>query len=186
MNRASLAKKYLRGHGVEIGALNVPWPNPMGARITYVDEYSLGELQQQYPEARGIVKCFKDPRLLMIGAGSLDFIVSSHVFEHLRNPLFSLATWMTCLRPGGVVVMAIPEMTRTFDKGREETPFAHLEEDYETPDPHGGEPDAHFHCWTAGGLRASLVQAGNFLGSFSLVEFAFVDFECFVVLEKKR
>lgn len=41
--------------------------------------------------------------------GSLDFIFSSHVLEHLANPLGHLAYWRTLLRPGGRVVAVVPD-----------------------------------------------------------------------------
>lgn len=40
---------------------------------------------------------------------SLDFIFSSHVVEHLANPLGHFAYWSTLLKPGGVVVAVIPD-----------------------------------------------------------------------------
>jgi ubiquinone/menaquinone biosynthesis C-methylase UbiE len=40
---------------------------------------------------------------------SLDFIFSSHVVEHLANPLGHLAYWAKLLKPGGLVVAVIPD-----------------------------------------------------------------------------
>lgn len=41
---------------------------------------------------------------------SLDFIFSSHVFEHLVNPLGHLMHWRSKLRGGGVVLAVVPDM----------------------------------------------------------------------------
>jgi SAM-dependent methyltransferase len=41
--------------------------------------------------------------------GSLDFVFSSHVVEHLANPLGHFAYWSTLLKPGGRVVAVIPD-----------------------------------------------------------------------------
>lgn len=41
---------------------------------------------------------------------SLDFIFSSHVFEHLANPFGHLAHWRSKLKAGGVVLAVVPDM----------------------------------------------------------------------------
>jgi SAM-dependent methyltransferase len=38
-----------------------------------------------------------------------DFVHSSHCLEHLRNPLTGLANWFRILRPGGVLVVTLPD-----------------------------------------------------------------------------
>lgn len=47
--------------------------------------------------------------------GSLDFIFSNHVFEHLVNPLGVLQNWHKKLRPNGIVAAVIPDARFTFD-----------------------------------------------------------------------
>ena len=43
------------------------------------------------------------------GDASLDFIFSSHVLEHLANPLGHLAYWAKLLRKGGRTIAVIPD-----------------------------------------------------------------------------
>jgi SAM-dependent methyltransferase len=38
----------------------------------------------------------------------IDFIVNSHVLEHLRDPIAALFEWKRVLRPGGVLAIAVP------------------------------------------------------------------------------
>lgn len=61
---------------------------------------------------------------------SYDFVLSSHCLEHVANPLAALHEWRRVTRPGGWLVLALPDPRRTFDHRRPVTPFAHLREDF--------------------------------------------------------
>lgn len=65
-----------------------------------------------------------------IGNESYDFVISSHVIEHIANPLKAILEWKRVLRVGGVILLICPHMERTFDRRRPITPLAHLIEDY--------------------------------------------------------
>lgn len=47
--------------------------------------------------------------------GSFDFVVSSHNFEHLPDPLRFLQAAQQVLKPGGVLAMAVPDKRCCFD-----------------------------------------------------------------------
>src|SRR6056297_1805113 len=51
-------------------------------------------------------------------AGSIDYIVSSHNFEHLPNPILFLRGAAEALAPGGVLSMAVPDCRASFDHFR--------------------------------------------------------------------
>jgi SAM-dependent methyltransferase len=59
-----------------------------------------------------------------------DFVISSHVIEHMANPLKAILEWKRVLRIGGVVVLVCPHKEATFDHRRPITPLDHLIEDY--------------------------------------------------------
>lgn len=61
---------------------------------------------------------------------SRDFVVSSHVIEHLANPLAALHEWRRVLKPGGLLLAVIPHREGTFDHRRPVTPLPHLVEDF--------------------------------------------------------
>lgn len=61
--------------------------------------------------------------------GSLDFICSSHVMEHLANPLKAIAEWKRALKKGGIIYAGVPDKRHTFDHKRDRTPLNHLIED---------------------------------------------------------
>lgn len=73
-----------------------------------------------------------------IPASRYDFVLASHTLEHVANPLRALREWRRTLKPGGVLVLVLPDKEETFDHRRRVTAIAHLIEDYE----HGtGEDD---------------------------------------------
>ena len=75
---------------------------------------------------------------LRFPAHSYDFVLSSHVLEHLVNPLKALHQMSMITRPGGHAVHILPWKHATFDHRRPITPFAelvqHFEEDRDESD----------------------------------------------------
>lgn len=51
-------------------------------------------------------------------AGQIDYIVSSHNFEHLPNPIRFLQGAQSALKPGGVLSIAVPDCRASFDHFR--------------------------------------------------------------------
>jgi SAM-dependent methyltransferase len=62
---------------------------------------------------------------------AFDAVVSSHVIEHLANPLGALAAWRRVGREGAGLVLVAPHMEGTFDHRRPVTPLAHMVADLE-------------------------------------------------------
>ncbi len=56
--------------------------------------------------------------------GTFDYIVSSHNFEHLPNPIKFLSGCGKILKLGGILSMAVPDRRTTFDRFRVYTPLA--------------------------------------------------------------
>jgi len=67
--------------------------------------------------------------LTAIAGAAYDFVLASHVIEHVANPLRALREWRRVLKPGGAMVLVVPHKERTFDHRRPVTALAHLEED---------------------------------------------------------
>ncbi len=68
--------------------------------------------------------------LSQIRDGTYDFVLASHVLEHVANPLQALAEWRRVLRPGGTMLAIVPDQRGTFDHRRIPASFEHLEADF--------------------------------------------------------
>lgn len=130
--RRKLANQYLRGDGIEIGALHNPLPT--FARVRYVDRLSRKDLRRHYPELAAFPVVDPDivddgERLTKIADGSLDFIIANHFIEHCEDPIGTLKTFAAKLRPGGTIYLAVPDKRHTFDRARPSTTIEHLQRD---------------------------------------------------------
>lgn len=65
-----------------------------------------------------------------IADASYDVVLSSHCLEHSANPLMALCEWTRVLRPGGTLVVIVPDPRFTFDRRRPVTSFDHLLADH--------------------------------------------------------
>jgi SAM-dependent methyltransferase len=60
-----------------------------------------------------------------------DFILSSHNLEHFANPVKALLEWKRITRPGGALILVLPDYRRTFDHRRMPTAVEHMLSDYQ-------------------------------------------------------
>ena len=134
--RAGLTAELLRGSGIEIGALHLPMVLPAGVSVRYVDRMTVPELRAHYPELEGLdlapVDVVDDgERLLTFEPESVDFIIANHFLEHCEDPIRTIETHLSKLRPGGTVFYAVPDKRYTFDFRRPRTPLSHVIADHE-------------------------------------------------------
>jgi hypothetical protein len=175
--------------GLEIGALDRPLMLPRRARAFYLDRFLPSKLREHYPELDGrriyVSLVSEGEELPCIRDGSLSFVVANHVIEHCEDPIATLTTFSSKLQIGGIVFMAVPDMRRTFDHARPETPWQHLLADHQdgsatsrmshyrewativeckrgdAAEQRAEELQAqnysiHYHCWTEQGFRTFL------------------------------
>ena len=136
--RDDLAFRYLRGDGIEIGALNQPLRVPSSARVTYVDHASADELEELYAREVSthgwpiVVPDVIDDgeRLEKFGDEAVDFVIANHMLEHAEDPIRTLETFLRVLRPGGVLFLTLPDPRYNFDNPRERTTVDHLLRDH--------------------------------------------------------
>jgi SAM-dependent methyltransferase len=139
-------RTYLHGRGVEIGGLWRKFRVPSNAKVYYVDRLSAEDLAKHYAEVNtGFVAPDVVADAESLPLRGLDFIIASHVFEHLPHPLKALKSWYEALRSGGSLLLKVPDKRFTFDHKRERTPLKHLIEEYEDPD--SIDERAHYAEW---------------------------------------
>ena len=123
-SRASL-RPIVVGRGVEVGpGLNPSIRPAPGVEPHYVEKKAPAEWAATYAKRELTV----DERALwdryvvdsarylrQFEVGSLDFVFSSHVLEHLVDPIGTILRWWDRLAPGGVVAGVVPDARYTFD-----------------------------------------------------------------------
>lgn len=148
--RKRISYRYLKGEGIEIGALHNPLSISDHAKVKYVDRLPSVELQKHYsdlnPDQMVNINIIDNGEILSkIEDNSLDFIIANHFLEHCENPIDTIRNHLQKIKPGGILYYAIPEKTHTFDIERPLTEFHHLVED----DIHGPiiSRKKHFYEW---------------------------------------
>ncbi len=128
----------LRGHGLEIGALHNPAAIPSQCTVDYCDVISKEQAVDLFPELDP--NTIVEPRYIAnLDQGELsqfsdqqfDFVIISHVIEHLANPIAIVNDVFRITKYGGHVVMVCPDKRYTFDRQRDLTPFTHLVDEYQ-------------------------------------------------------
>ena len=158
-----LAHELLDGlSGLEIGAAG---HNPFGLKtrnVATVEGYQFYAAEQR---AMGVepapVDIWASGDNIPVPDRSEDFILSSHVVEHLPNTIAALLEWDRVVRDGGYVFMIVPlKGALAEDAGRELTPLSHFLECYHRrwnldTHPIDGVPGGrmgHYHTFTPDSL----------------------------------
>ncbi len=90
-----------------------------------------GEYHHGGPGGPGRLHILEGGDLGALPAGSYDAVLSSHVVEHLADPIGALRGWVRIVRPGGHLLLVVPHKEGSFDHRRPTTTLAHLREDAE-------------------------------------------------------
>jgi SAM-dependent methyltransferase len=141
-------RRYLRGKGLEIGGLWRKFKVSASTKVWYLDRLSVENLGKQYPEWNGGIVApdiIGDAEHLPIASASLNFLIASHVLEHLRFPLLALRSWYDALVSGGILLLRVPDMRYTFDRDRRRTTLQHLLG--ESEDPRKFDTVSHYADW---------------------------------------
>src|ERR1700733_106364 len=100
--RADLARRYIRGVGIEFGALDFPLPVPAEATVTYADFEPVERVKQLFSVSENVAT----PHIVSdlesmrgIAPASQDFVIANHVLEHVEDPFKALRSVSHVLRP---------------------------------------------------------------------------------------
>lgn len=148
----------LAGEGLEIGALDRPQAVPGATRVRYVDVYTSEQGAALYTEsvdggrAVHVDIVARAEQLAAVPDQSQDFLIASHVLEHIKDPIQALVEWRRILRAGGHLLLVLPDKRETFDRDRERTPLDHVIADFRQDPTH---PErrrrdrAHYESWSS-------------------------------------
>lgn len=202
VQRSLAAQKYLRGSGVEIGAFVQTIMTPKGSATVYVDQHPASYWRDTSYRDLDIV----DPDVIddakhlhAIPDARFDYLAAAHVLEHIDDPIEAMRNWLRVVKPGGYLLIAVPDKRFTPDRQRALTSFGHLLRDHiEGPQAsvkedhrdfgyhHLGitdeaalqeyvdrnQSDIHFHTWTLTSFLHFLAELNDYFGgnAFEVVE----------------
>jgi SAM-dependent methyltransferase len=134
IHREDLARRYLQGDGIEIGAMHKPLRVPFRTSVRYVDMMTRDELLDRYgpsnhfPAGWVVETDVVDDgqSLRTFASDSVDFIVANHMLEHTEDPIAALEAFLRVVRVGGVLFVTLPDARRSFDALRPRTSIEHL------------------------------------------------------------
>jgi len=123
------------GSGLEFGALHNPVLRRPQARVRYVDHADTQALRAKYRGNPGV-----DPARIVdvdivwtggalaeaCGGERFDYVIASHVIEHIPDPIGWLAQLRSVLRPEGTVRLIVPDRRYCFDYRRQTSSAADM------------------------------------------------------------
>lgn len=118
--------------GAEIGALCRPFVRRQDGRVIYVDHATTEQLRHKYQSDPGVsvddivdVDVVWGPVPLAESIGvPLDYVVASHVIEHVPDLITWLEELRAALKPSGELRLIVPDKRFTFDRLRQMARFA--------------------------------------------------------------
>lgn len=123
-----------RGLGLEVGPLNQPLVTRREADVRYVDVHDRAGLQDAYRSHENFpLEQIEEPDFVLIGPDGMhslpsavgsctyDWVVASHVIEHVPDVVTWLQEVAEVLTDDGVLVLAVPDRRFSFDVDRDPT-----------------------------------------------------------------
>lgn len=91
------ATRYFVGNGIDVGGGH-------DSLALYVELFPLIRNVVIYDAPQGDAQ-----KLGNVDDNSFDFLFSSHCLEHVRDPVEALTNWIRVIKPGGHLVIAVPD-----------------------------------------------------------------------------
>jgi SAM-dependent methyltransferase len=125
--------------GLEIGPLASPRVRKDEGRVRYVDHASAAELRQKYATNEGMRNRLDEIVDVdyVLGESTkiseavahdapFDYVIASHVIEHIPDPVSWMDDLTRVLRPGGILSLVVPDKRYCFDVNRSLTEISDL------------------------------------------------------------
>ncbi len=119
------------GRGYEFSPGRAPAPVPEDAVTTFIEPPGTVVDTSADPLVPGGFDAFD--QMNHIAPGSADYIIAAHVIQLVRDPIKAMLTAYDRLKPGGYLVMTIPDRARTFNSLRSLTSLDHMVADHLLP-----------------------------------------------------
>lgn len=100
-------------------------------KTVWEGKIEIGNTYNYHNEKKGYQFIYDAVNLNAIKSNSYDFILASHVLEHIANPFKALSEWLRVLKNDGFLLVILPHKDGTFDHNRPVTALNHLIKDYE-------------------------------------------------------
>jgi SAM-dependent methyltransferase len=97
LSDSNFVRKYFVGNGIDIGGK----PDPL---LLYTELFPLIKSVRVWDWEDGDAEFMNG-----VADDTFDFVFASHCLEHLRDPKVGIANWFRILRPGGHLVINVPE-----------------------------------------------------------------------------
>lgn len=62
---------------------------------------------------------------------AFDYLIAAHVLEHVDDPISALKTWVRVVKPGGHIIIAVPDKRFCGEEMRDTTSVEHFIRDHE-------------------------------------------------------
>ncbi len=130
-----LLARHVIGSGLELAPGKTPFPAGPATAVRAVDRWQPEENEAVFGDwgfeaadfaKPDVVADLNSDRLRGVPDASQDFVICSHVLEHLADPIGLLEDVHRVLRPGGVALIVLPDRRRTYDRFRAGTTLSHL------------------------------------------------------------
>ena len=133
------------------------------------ENYFQGNLEKEYKYGNKIGKQFNADVTKITDLERInkkyDFIFTSHIIEHIANPINALIIWKNILNKHGYLISIVPDYRFSFDRKRKLTKISHILEDFnnniqEDDVTHISE-QLDLHDWSLGGMKNFKQLAAN-------------------------
>lgn len=138
-----LAHRYCVGNGIELGAaahnpfnlansINIAPFSDDPAHVDYRDFLLYKTEQIRLCGSYARIDRVGEAHALPVESGTQDYVISSHVVEHLPDLISAFLEWNRVLKPNGIIFMIFPKRNaQPSDADRPITTVEHFVEDFE-------------------------------------------------------